>query len=286
MGNLESRQGADVLVTGIPRSGTSYFCTLLHNLQDCVAINEPEEIFRHLNDTFPPWGMRAYYGSLRSDILARRPISNKIHDGRLIEDTAVVQHEELYSPEVTSPGFLLATKNTLAYLARLPLLARAMPEAAIVACIRNPFDAIASWKGTFEHLAGASVRQIRLGFVGDPLLRPEARARVQEIDSEGNVERKRAMFWRHLAHLMLEDRNQIAQVLRYEDLVSDPERHLKDLFTHIANVPAFRPIEPFHPSSARKARSSILTTGDIEVIREVCGDAAAAFGYDLRAARP
>src|SRR5438105_11980742 len=143
-------RGANLLVTGIPRSGTSYLCTLIHNVRDCVAINEPEEIFQSLGETGPPWGLATFHHRLRQDIAAGKPVENKLHEGRLIEDTAVVFKEELYVPPVSSAAFLLATKNTLAYLARLPYLRLAMPDAAIVACVRHPFDTIASWKGTFD----------------------------------------------------------------------------------------------------------------------------------------
>jgi hypothetical protein len=35
----------DIMITGFPRSGTSYFCSLLNKLPNFVALNEPEEHF-------------------------------------------------------------------------------------------------------------------------------------------------------------------------------------------------------------------------------------------------
>lgn len=273
-------RGADVVITGLPRSGTSYFCAALHNVQDCIAINEPEEIFSHLSDTAPPWGMPRYYAELRSDIMAGRPIVNKIRDGRFIEDTAAGIHEERYVPAVSGPGFLLATKNTLAYLARLPLLEQSMPAATCVACIRNPVDTVASWKGTFDHLSAAAVRNFRAGFIGDQLLSAAARSRLTEIDAEPRLERRRALLWRHLALLIEEAGAFVRAVIRYERVVTDPERTLRDVFSRVPSAPPLLPVQPFVPSSVRTQRAACLSADDIAAIREVCADVAARFGYD------
>jgi hypothetical protein len=273
-------QGADVVITGLPRSGTSYFCTALHNMRDCVAINEPEEIFAHLSDTGPPWGMPRYYAQLRDDIVAGRAIVNKMRDGRFIEDTAEGIHEERYVPAVAGPGFLLATKNTLAYLARLPLLEQSMPGVTCVACIRNPVDTVASWKGTFDHLSAAAVRNFRAGYAGDERLSPAARERVGEIDMEPRLERRRALLWRHLALLVEEAGAFVSAVIRYERLVTDPERTLREVFSRIPSAPPLVPVQPFVPSSVRTQRAACLSADDIAAIKEVCGDVAARFGYD------
>lgn len=273
--------GADVVITGLPRSGTSYFCAALHNVRNCVAINEPEEIFAHLSDTSPPWGMPLYYAELRREILAGRPIVNKIRDGRFIEDTAEGINEERYVPAVSGPGFLLATKNTLAYLARLPLLEQSMPGVTCVACIRNPVDTVASWKGTFDHLSAAAVRNFRAGCVGDERLSPAARDRVGEIDLEPRLERRRALLWRHLALLVEEAGGFVRPVIRYEQLVTDPERTLRDLLASIPAAPPPVPVEPFVPSAVRTQRVSSLTADDLAAIHDVCADVAARFGYDL-----
>lgn len=275
--------GANVLITGLPRSGTSYFCTALHNVRDCVAINEPEEIFAHLSDIAPPWGMPRYYAQLRDDVVAGRAIMNKMRDGRFIEDTATGIHEEQYVPNVSGPAFLLATKNTLAYLARLPLLERSMPGVTCVACIRNPVDTVASWKGTFRHLSTAAVRNFRAGFLGDERLHQAARDRLAEIEAEPRIEWRRALLWRHLALLVEEAATFITAVIRYERLVTDPERTLRDLFRLIPAAPPFVPVQPFVPSAVRTERAAGLSLDEIAAIREVCGDVAARFGYDMSA---
>ncbi len=276
-----NHQDPNVIVTGIPRSGTSYLCTQLHNLKDCVAINEPEEIFQILPDPNNMHGMRTYYDALRSRIAAGEPVANKISNGKLIEDTAVVFAEEFYRPGVSTDRFVLATKNTLGYLARLSYLLDAMPEAMFIACVRNPLDTLASWKSTFSHLSGATVRDLRLGYVDDPHLDAAARSRLREIDQEGRLEVRRALFWSHLARIILEHRDRLF-VLRYEDLVGDPQGRLAAVYAAMQDAPPFVPETPFVPSGVRSKRQA-LNGQDHAAILEHCGEVAKQFGYDLTA---
>lgn len=272
---------SNVLITGIPRSGTSYLCTLLHNVENCVAINEPDEdIFPHLSQPKVPLGLSQYYDNLRVNILAGVPVANKLLEGKLIEDTADINHEELYTPHVSSPNFLLATKNTLMYLGRLLQIRQDMPDATIVACVRHPFDSIASWKGTFGHLGGATVEGFRIGHSGDRALSVQAQGRLLDIAVTASQERRRALLWRHLASLILESRD-VLHLLRYEDLVADPQMHISTLLKRIPYSPDFRPVQPFSPSSVSHKRSANLNIQDIQAIREICSETASAFGYDL-----
>lgn len=269
----------DIFITGIPRSGTSYLCTQLHNLKDCVAINEPEEIFRILPEVKDIPAMRGYYDALRARIVAGEPIANKISGGKLIEDTAKVFAEEFYRPSVSSERFVLATKNTLGYLARLPYLLDAMPEATFIACVRNPFDTIASWKTTFNHLSGATVRELRLGYLGDPCLSEAAQRRLHGVDEETRPEARRALFWSHLAQVILDHRDRVV-IWRYEDVVADPEARLRALFDGMPDAPAFEPLTPFVPSAARSKREN-LNELDRTAILEHTREAAASLGYTL-----
>ncbi|RKZ45568.1 MAG: hypothetical protein DRR16_24100, partial [Candidatus Parabeggiatoa sp. nov. 3] len=60
---------SEAIITGIPRSGTSYLCRLLHSVPDCVVINEPTEIFAPLNNQLTFWQVATFYQELRRDIL-------------------------------------------------------------------------------------------------------------------------------------------------------------------------------------------------------------------------
>ncbi len=273
--------GLDMIVTGIPRSGTSYFTSTLHRIDNCVAINEPEEIFRHLDDTGPPWGMAACYRCLRDAICNGRPVRNKIADGKVIEDTAVIDMETSYVPTISTSDFLLATKNTLGYLARLPFLAQALPEAVFAACVRHPFTTIASWKSTFHHLREAAPQGLRKGFLGDEMMRPAAQERLQVMAHTPSVELRRALLWNHLALLILEDRAVFSRVFRYEDFVVDPGGQLRSLLAATPGAPPFRLAQPLAASRPRTNRADNLTSADLDAIRSVCTETAAAFDYDL-----
>jgi len=137
--------GPDLLITGISRSGTSYLCNLLHRFDNCVALNEPAEILSLMTTEEVPWSLPLFYRERRRDILAGKPIENKLLDGEVVEDTAVYQTRHEYHPNVASADFVLAVKNTREFLLRFGAVRRVMPSALAIACVRNPFDTIASW---------------------------------------------------------------------------------------------------------------------------------------------
>lgn len=264
----------EVVITGIPRSGTSYLCRQLHSVENCVVINEPQQIFQPLATQAIPWGVGTFYRELRRDILRGIPIENRLSEGEPTEDTAVVGTRTRYTPRVETPNFLLGTKNTLAYLARLPHLRRALPEAHFVACIRNPFDTIASWKTSFSHLAGAQVDKFPVGHSTDPLLSASQRRALEEISATENLAYRRAMLWRYLAELVLENSSWMT-VVHYDRLVSRPEDVLRGLLRKIdapqLNLSALIPSLP-------RSKAEVLDEDDRQAIRAVCSQPAAELG--------
>lgn len=269
--------GGEVIITGIPRSGTSYLCARLNRVLDCVVINEPAEIFAPLAEQAMPWGIPLYYRDLRSRILRGEAIENKLKNGEFIEDTAVMDGLESYRPQVSRPDFLLATKNTLAYLARLPHLRRVMPDASIIACIRHPLDTIASWKSTFPHLKNAAVESLPVGNVDDPFLTEQQRQRLREISASDDEALRRALLWRYLAEILLDNRDRIV-LIRYEELVADPRAALSEILKNVAGAATLRLPHDIQASSPRIKRE-ILTDADYQAISGVCGQVAAELGY-------
>jgi hypothetical protein len=272
----------EMMITGIPRSGTSYLCRLLHSLPDCVVINEPTQIYGPLNNNLTIWQIATYYQELRRDILDGKPVENKVHHGKVIEDTAIIDIRTQYQPPVSRPDFLLITKNTLAYMARLPQLKPVLPQAPIVACIRHPLDTIASWKTSFPHLQNATVEQFPIGHVNDPFLTQYQRQQLAEIVAQPNLALKRALLWRYLAEIVLINMHQLI-VVHYEELVTQPTKVLKNLWQQIPNSPPLskRNLKKIPPSTIRQKRE-VLDAQDLQAINDVCGECAVALEYKIK----
>lgn len=269
---------ADGLVTGIPRSGTSFLCGCLHRLRDQVAINEPAEVFAALRAR-RPWGIPLLYADLRARILAGEPVENKVRGDRVVEDTAVHDVRGTYRPVVSRDDFGLWTKNTLAYLARLPALGDVMPRAPIVACVRHPYDAIGSWVTSFPHLRDAAVGGFPVGGPADPLLEAAERERLAAIDACADPAMRRALLWRHLA-LQILDRRRALTIVRYEDLVADPATVVAALVARLPGGPDAAGLDQLLPSTPRRSRER-LTEIDRDPIRATCTAVASELGYEL-----
>ncbi|RKZ57933.1 MAG: hypothetical protein DRR08_17735 [Candidatus Parabeggiatoa sp. nov. 2] len=266
---------AEAIITGIPRSGTSYLCRLLHSVPDCIVISEPTQIFEPLNNNLTYWQVATFYQELRRDILDGKPVENKLLYGQVIEDTAIIDRRTHYQPKVSRPDFLLATKNTLAYMARLPQLKQVLPTAPIIACVRHPLDTIASWKTSFPHLKQASVTEFPVGHVNDPFLPQWQRQRLAEIAATPIEALKRALLWRYLAETVLMNAHQLI-VVRYEELVTEPVTVLKTLLRQIPNAP---PLSGTGKPSTVRQKREVLDDEDWQAIGDVCGECMAELGY-------
>ncbi|OQW94159.1 MAG: hypothetical protein BWK79_07330 [Beggiatoa sp. IS2] len=277
--NIVTYPVPDAIITGIPRSGTSHLCRLLHTFQDCIVINEPQEIFAPLTHDLKPWGLATFYRELRRDILDGRPIENKLHQGQLIEDTSIVDTRTFYQPQVSRPDFLLGTKNTLAYMARLTAIKQVLPHALIIACIRHPFDTMASWKTSFPHLKHATVTHFPVGHVNDPFLPAWQRHRLAEIAVTTEDALKRALLWRYLAECLLTDQQQLTLV-RYEELVQQPIKVLKAILKQVPYLPPLSLSEKIEPSKIRQKRE-VLDDQDRQALGDICSRTALELGYEI-----
>ena len=268
------------VITGFPRSGTSLLCGLLHGLADHVAINEPRGVAPILTHTHRPWRLPLLYATLRCQVVDGEPIENKVVDGRVIEDTTLVNEYETYVPAVSREDFALWTKNTMSYAMRLPQIRDVMPEAAIVACVRNPFDTIASWISTFPHLRDAAVERFPVGSPSDRFLDARQREQLAAIAACDAPPLRRALLWRHLAETLLVNRHHVLLV-RYEDLVADPATSMARILGAVPHLSSAGDLGHLRPAQPRVGRRAGLTEADVEAIRSICGDMARELGYDL-----
>ncbi|MCP1647404.1 sulfotransferase [Pseudomonas nitroreducens] len=265
----EGQSAEDILITGLPRSGTSYLCRLLSERPDTVIVNEPPQVFSALGESVLPWGIPRMYEELRREIRNGRPILNKHNGGRILEDTALGGDIATpYLAEAQSPRFMLGTKNTLAYLSRLPAIQRTMPWVRCIGLIRHPYDSLTSWSRTFEHLRVASVEAQAIAHPDDPALAGWQRKALLEIVSTESPALRRALWWRYLAWQLLDARD--LRWMRYEDLISSP-REMANRLVEGRPLPEFSPI-----TSAAE-----LTDEERDLISSVVCEVAERFQYVL-----
>lgn len=145
----------DIVLTGIPRGGTTLACRLLSDCAETVALFEPIDI--PSLPTEPCSAARAierFFAEARAQLLQAGTAPSKVVEGKvpdnpfLAADTATgerrlqAQIGLLRLPAPPSPGFTLAIKHNAAFTALLPLLHERFP---VIAIVRNPLAALASW---------------------------------------------------------------------------------------------------------------------------------------------
>ncbi len=264
----------DFLITGIPRSGTSLLCNLLHRHPNVVVINEPAEVFSLLDSKQNPNEFGSYYRRLRLDVLQGKAIENKLDgEGNVVEDTRHSDERVHAVVNVENSQFALGTKNPLAYLARLRWLCDEYPSMEKVVVIRHPYDCIASWVKSFPHLEAVDMSSIP--FVGD-VLDSFQRTRLNEIRATEYLPLRRALLWRYLADLISRDRDRVF-IVRYEDLLQSPDVWLSKIGQKL-NV-SFGDAAPF--KSSPRASGENLSGEEKEIIRLICSEQAEQFAYDL-----
>jgi len=152
------RNSRNIVLTGLPRSGTTLACHLLNKLPNTVALLEPFEAGRFAGllpdreavaDALERW-----YGKARRRALRKGEVTTR-HVGGKIPDNPFGPQSEGEEPRqwLASKGririgkeigrdFFLVVKDPPMFTALLPILVQRFPTFAVV---RNPLAVLASW---------------------------------------------------------------------------------------------------------------------------------------------
>ena len=226
----------NLIITGIPSSGTAFVCSLLNRLQDVVALNETMDIGTLLARTDAASQVKAI-----SDYFAdtRRILEQTGSLPRLGADDS---QDDLFLSEVSTggestprdialvdlgkflaPGYWLALKHLNVFAALLPHLE---PHFDCCALVRNPMAILASWH-TLDH----PMRRGRM---------PVAEALDQELASRlASIEdaRRRRLallgwYYRRFTEVLAAERIQ-----RYEDVINTNGGCLEQILPSAVSIP-------------------------------------------------
>lgn len=217
-----------MILTGIPRSGTTLACTLLNRLPDTVALHEPMSP-RMLMGLSLPEGVNdrvaGFFAAQRRSLLERGEAVSRGIDGKIPDNSyaatpgpnglraSVVREGIVHFEKPLARSFRLVIKHPGCFTALLGALRQRFPCHAIV---RNPLAILLSWQTTEANSNNG--RQPAAEIFDDDLR--------HRLDAEPDpLGRQLAMlawsFGQYARHLPAE------AVIRYEDLVATGGRSLR-----------------------------------------------------------
>jgi hypothetical protein len=211
----------DILLTGVPRSGTTLCCTLLNRNPRVLALVEPMRI----PDFVPEDGAEAaceriarFLAETRARALREGKAPSLQRDGVIVDNpmgpTAgdstrrprVVRIGEVALDRALPADFRLVIKHNALFTALLPELSRRF---TIYAVVRDPLAVLASWNSVDLPVRDGHVPA---GELYDTALREALAAEPERITRQLRV--LDWFFERILRHVPQE------QIIRYEELVS------------------------------------------------------------------
>lgn len=225
----------NVLITGIPRSGTTLVCSLLNKVPDVVALHEPMDVwdFAKCRDAASLASViENFCGESRRSLREQGFAISKHVGGEIRDNSAVDQaggrvrkteHGKIFIEKQLSENFTLAIKHPLAFTALLRPLSSHFECFAV---IRNPLATLASWN-SLDWL------KVKKGHapIAEKLDADLAGKLANEPDA---IERQiRIVEWSYLRYREL---LKPEAVLKYEDLIATRARALARLFPTASNL--------------------------------------------------
>src|SRR5438270_7346974 len=144
----------NVLITGMPRSGTTLVCSLLNKLPDVVALHEPMNVFEFVGQSGDEVAavIEKFCAESRKSLQEEgfaisKHVGGKVRDNSAAADragkrTRQTEHGRIEIDKPLSRDFTLAIKHPVAFAALLESLSKRFECFAI---IRNPLATLASW---------------------------------------------------------------------------------------------------------------------------------------------
>ena len=229
---MSANPARNVLITGIPRSGTTLVCSLLNKVPDVVALHEPMDVwdFSKCRDTAALAETISSFCSEARHSLREHGFAISKHVGGEVRDNAAgdesdskgtrsrrTEHGKIVIEKPLPENFTLAIKHPLAFTALIESLSQCFECFAVV---RNPLATLASWN-SLDWL------KVKRGHapIAEKLDQDLARSLAGESDA---IERQiQILEWSYARY-----RKFLGQeaVLKYEDLIATRARALAKFF--------------------------------------------------------
>lgn len=147
----------NIILTGVPRSGTTLTCHLLNKIPNTVALHEPMdvgELAKYNNHSLACDRIGAFFEQMRRSILKSKKAVTKQVNGKVPDNpvaskysasglrASIASHTEIIIENKLETNFTLIIKHPSAFTALLDVLVVRFP---VYAVIRNPLSILTSW---------------------------------------------------------------------------------------------------------------------------------------------
>jgi len=219
--------GREVLLTGIPRSGTTLCCQLLDKLPDVVALHEPMDTRRLFDSPDGPkvreiiarFLARSRRDALERGVARTKHVGGKVPDNVMSSevDEKGERHKITTKGEVTigkplTADFTLVVKHNGLFTA---VLAEIVDRFEVFGVVRNPLSVLSSWNSVrFGMRTGRSP--------GTERLAPDLKESLDKLD-DVTAQQIHVVNWycERYTRLLPPER-----ILRYEDVIATRGRAL------------------------------------------------------------
>lgn len=224
---VRTKNQHNLVLTGLPRSGTTLTCHLLNVLPNFVALHEPMDVTRlgklkSENDRIA--AVEKFFHDQRRSLLTRSVAISKVINGKVPDNhigkekthdgyrRSAVTGRKMHLDKPLTSDFVLAIKHPSAFTAMLGELTK---EFSCFAVIRNPLSVLSSWNSvefpvTNGHAPAAELIDIDL-----------SRTLASIPDVRGRQIALLSWFYEQYRKHLSDER-----ILRYEEIIATNGRSL------------------------------------------------------------
>lgn len=227
----------DVILTGIPRSGTTLACYLLNKLPNVVALNEPMDpvIFEGKSTQTIVKMFKDFFECQRESLLASGFAESRTVDGLVIDNhmgealdpgtgrrVCLLNSHFIRVQKPLEPSFLLLVKHPNFYAALLEWLKE---EFECFAIVRNPLSVLLSWNTVNIPSTDGSAGSAE---PFDKRLTEELRGEPDNLSKQMFI-----LSWHFKKYI---DNLPLASVIRYEEIIETGGKALSAITREAASL--------------------------------------------------
>lgn len=216
--------GENILLTGIPRSGTTLACRLLCEYSKTIALNEPLERNLFQNPAEAIKNIGEHFNLFRKSLLHNGSALARTKEGQITDNAfspdeknreRVVERSTITFDKKLDDDFTLILKHCAEFTLLLPEIKKSYK---VIAVVRNPLAILSSWATVNVPVSRGKVSK-------SERLNPEFH---KSLESQSTDLLQRQLFI--LSWYFGQYTNFIAEhIIRYEDLINNPEQALNPI---------------------------------------------------------